>query len=183
VLSASTPEIVIMSTQGWIPLVLGATGLPARIGMLAIPTAGAGALALVLLLRGAARATWFAALALAMAGLSPLCWNPNYVLAWPALVLTFNRARLADPLRKWAVLGAGVAAAGLLTTLTPGIVSMVVYQRVLWTYRPYAWLSLSLLVATLALPLTATAPNTASAPSPPKLGSPATGATRRRSSE
>jgi Glycosyltransferase family 87 len=157
VLSATTPEIVIMSTQGWIPLVLGATGLPARFGMLAIPMAGAAAVALVLLLRRAARATWFAALALAMAGLSPLCWNPNYVLAWPALVVTFNRARLADPLRKWAVLGAGVAAAGLLTTLTPGIVSVALYQRVLWTYRPYAWLSLSLLAAVIGRPLGADA--------------------------
>jgi hypothetical protein len=147
-LRATTPAIV-MSTQGWIPLLLGATGLAPRWGMLVLPAAAAFALAVVLAASRAPPPTWFAAVALAIAALSPLCWNPNYVLAFPALVLVFERASGGGPLRKWAAIGSGLAAAALLTALTPGIVSVATYQHVLWTYRPYAWLSLALLVALL----------------------------------
>jgi alpha-1,2-mannosyltransferase len=149
ILRTTTPGIV-MSTQGWIPLLVAATGMSPARGMLALPVVAAVVLAGALAAVRAAPPTWFAAFTLAIAGLSPLCWNPNYVLAFPALVLAFNRARDADPIRKWTTIGAGLAAAALLTALTPGVVSVTTYQRVLGTYRPYAWLSLALLVAVLA---------------------------------
>jgi hypothetical protein len=138
-----------MSTQGWVPLLVAATGVAPESGMLALPIAAAVVLVGVLAGTRATPPVWFAVLALAIAGLSPLCWNPNYVLAFPALVLVFNRARAAEPIRKWMAIGAGLMAAAFLTALTPGIVSVATYQRFLGTFRPYAWLSLALLVAVL----------------------------------
>jgi alpha-1,2-mannosyltransferase len=149
ILRTTTPGIV-MSTQGWIPLLVRATGVAPQWGMLALPAAAAVVLVAALAAARAAPPTWPAALALAIAALSPLCWNPNYVLAFPALVLVFNHARTADPIRKWTAIGAGLAVAALLTALTPGIVSVAIYQRVLGIFRPYAWLSLALLVALFA---------------------------------
>ena len=105
---------------------------------------------MVLAFRRAGWDTWFAALTLAIAGLSPLCWNPNYLLAFPALTRIFNRAQAASRSRELLVVGIGLAAAVVLTVLTPGIVATDTYQRLLATYRPYAWLSLLLLAATIA---------------------------------
>jgi alpha-1,2-mannosyltransferase len=148
VLAATTPDRV-LSTQGWIPLVLLATGLAPAWGVLAVQAIATAVLVAVLHARQAGRDVWFASLTLAMAGLSPLCWNPNYLLAFPALTRTFNRARAAAYPRPRLVIVMGIVAAVVLAALTPGIVTPDRYQQILATYRPYAWLSLLLLLVTI----------------------------------
>jgi hypothetical protein len=148
VLMATTPDRV-MSTQGWIPLILLLTHAQPKWGIVVVQAAATAVLCAVLLVRRAGRDTWFGALTLAMAGLSPLCWNPNYILAFPALLRIFNRARTAPLSRRRVLVATGLVAALLLTALTPGIVPPDAYQRALSALRPYGWLSLLLLVATI----------------------------------
>jgi hypothetical protein len=145
---SDTTSGYIMITQGWIPLMLIATGLEPRYGMVALQAVGSLLIVALLLATRASRTTWFCVLALAMAALSPLCWNPNYVLAWPALTLAWNRAETSR--RRWLVVGTGVLAAIVLTTLTPGIETPEIYETWLARLRPYGVFSLVLVGYTLS---------------------------------
>ena len=143
-LAESTPASV-MGAQGWVPLVLRVTKMDPTWGLLAVQAGGAAALIAILHWRRAGATTWFATLAVAVAGLSPLCWNPNYVAAFPALVLAFNLSqRAAKPAWRWTAIAIGLAASALFVAISPGIMPPDTYNSLQDVLRPYAWLSLGL---------------------------------------